>query len=192
MYKKSFWLLAQLAMVAALPLHGWMSSGEPTVDPFCQEQECSCGHASCKLPRKPPPPKKVTKKIMEEQEVFGCTIDCMDGRVQDAVKNYMKEHYGVNWVDVITEPGPNKILAENTNRPIVENIKKRLEVSVKRHGAKIVTIVGHEECAGNPVGKEEQIAHLKKAKKTVEGFGLGVKVVLLWVGKGWKKAELVG
>ena len=115
----------------------------------------------------------------------------MDGRIQDAVKNYIKEHYGVDYVDMVTEPGPNKILAENSNHPIVENIKKRVGISVEHHGAKVVAVVGHFGCAGNPVEKEEQIGHLREAKKTVESFGFGVDVILLWVGQGWDKAELV-
>lgn len=122
---------------------------------------------------------------------FACAINCMDGRVQDAVKNYLKENYGVDFVDMVTEPGPNKILAENTDTPIIENIKKRVEVSVEHHGTKVVAIVGHFGCAGNLVGKEEQIGHLQKAKKAVEGFGFNAEIVLLWVGQGWDKAELV-
>ena len=44
---------------------------------------------------------------------FACAINCMDGRVQGAVKNYIKENYKIDYVDMVTEPGPNKILAEN-------------------------------------------------------------------------------
>src|SRR3989344_4824023 len=122
---------------------------------------------------------------------FACAINCMDGRVQEAVKNYLKENYGVDYVDMVTEPGPNKILAENTNAPIVENIKKRVGISVEHHGSKVIAIVGHFGCAGNPVEKEEQISHLKQAQKTVESFGFDAKIILLWVGDGWQKAELI-
>ncbi len=30
-------------------------------------------------------------RLAAKQEKFACAINCMDGRVQDAVKNYMKE-----------------------------------------------------------------------------------------------------
>lgn len=128
---------------------------------------------------------------MEGKGTFSCAVNCMDGRVQDAVKNYIKNQYGVDYVDVVTEPGPNRILAERINKPVIDDIKKRLDISVNHHGAKIVALAGHFGCAGNPVGKEEQIAHLKEAKKTVESFGFSVKVILLWVGEDWQKAELV-
>ncbi|MEK7562696.1 MAG: carbonic anhydrase [Patescibacteria group bacterium] len=129
---------------------------------------------------------------MENNKIFACAINCMDGRVQDVVKNYMKENYGVNYVDMITEPGPNKILASpELAEGLVENIKKRVEVSVHHHGSKVVAIVGHDGCAGNPATKEEQIKHLQKAKEAVENFGMGVDVVLLYVNGDWTTVEKI-
>lgn len=128
---------------------------------------------------------------MATNKKFTCAINCMDGRVQDAVKNYMQKNYGVDYVDMVTEPGPNKILADNADKAIVENIKKRVEISVHHHGSKIVAIVGHFGCAGNPTEKEEQIKHLQKAKTTVEGFGFSVEIILLWVDGDWQTVELI-
>lgn len=115
----------------------------------------------------------------------------MDGRVQDAVKNYMKENYSVDYVDIVTEPGPNKILAENIDTAVIENIKKRVDISVKHHGSKIVAIIGHFGCAGNPAEKEEQIEHLKKAEETVKSFGFPVEIILLWVNGDWQTVEKI-
>jgi len=123
--------------------------------------------------------------------MFACAINCMDGRVQDAVKNYMQKSYGVDYVDMVTEPGPNKILADNSEKAVIENIKKRVEVSVHHHGSKVVAIVGHFGCAGNPTEKEEQIKHLQKAKLSVESFGFPVETILLWVDGDWKTVELI-
>lgn len=128
---------------------------------------------------------------MTSDKKFACAINCMDGRVQDAVKNYMKENYSVDYVDMVTEPGPNKILAENIDKAIIENIKKRVKVSVHHHGSKVVAIVGHFGCAGNPTEKEEQIKHLKKAKETVKSFGFPVEIILLWVDGDWKTVEKI-
>jgi len=128
---------------------------------------------------------------MISQNNFACAINCMDGRVQDAIKNYMKENYGVDWVDMVAEPGPNKILADNQEKSIIENIKKRVGVSVHHHGSKVVAIVGHFGCAGNPTEKEEQIGHLRKAKETVEKFGFPVEIVLLWVNGDWQTVERI-
>ena len=112
-------------------------------------------------------------------------------RIGFVIKDYMKLNYGVDYVDMVTEPGPNKILADDTAEETVENIKKRVEVSVHHHGAKVVAIVGHFGCAGNPVEKAEQIEHLREAKKTFEMFKFPVEVILLWVAGDWKTVELV-
>ena len=134
-------------------------------------------------------------KPMDTHSTFACAINCMDGRTQDAVKNFMQEHFGVDYVDMVTEPGPNKILADNakqdSERLIVENIQKRVGISVQYHGTKYIAIVGHFGCAGNPVSKEEQIKHLREAKKTVESFGFHAKLVLLWVDQDFKKALFI-
>ena len=115
----------------------------------------------------------------------------MDGRVQDAVKNFMQKNYGVDYVDMVTEPGPNKILADNTDLSVIENIKKRVEVSVHHHGSKVIAIVGHFGCAGNPTEKEEQIAHLNQAEATVKGFGFDAEVIKLWADGDWTTVEKI-
>jgi len=125
------------------------------------------------------------------KNTFSCAINCMDGRVQDTVKNYMKSNCKVNFVDMVTEPGPNKILAENLNAPIVENIKKRVEISVNHHGSKVIAIAGHFGCAGNPTEKENQIKQLQMAKKTVVSFGFNVEIMLLWVDSDWETVEKI-
>jgi len=128
-------------------------------------------------------------RILDKIGTFACAINCMDGRVQKPVAHYIKENYGVDYVDMVTEPGPNKILAENSNVPIIENIRKRVEISVVHHGSKVVAIVGHFGCAGNPTEKEKQIKHLKEAKKTVKSFGFDSEIILLWVNGDWKTVE---
>ncbi len=128
---------------------------------------------------------------MTTEKKFACAVNCMDGRIQDAVKSYMKEHYNVEYVDMVTEAGVNKVLAENTDTAMIENIKKRVGVSTHHHGTTAVAVVGHFGCAGNPVEKAEHIKHLHEAKKTIESFGLDVQVVPLWVDGDWKTVEKV-
>lgn len=120
---------------------------------------------------------------------FATAINCMDGRTQQSVSDWMKKAFCVDYVDTITEPGPNKILAEKTEE--VESIKRRVLISVGKHGSKHIAIVGHHDCAGNPVGEELQVAHIARAIKTVESWGLNVNVVGLWVDENWKVNKIV-
>ena len=43
---------------------------------------------------------------------FCTAINCVDGRVQVPVINYLKKRFKVDYVNVVSEPGPSKILAE--------------------------------------------------------------------------------
>ena len=42
---------------------------------------------------------------------FYTAINCMDGRIQESVTNYIKKKYNVLFVDMITSAGPVKILS---------------------------------------------------------------------------------
>jgi hypothetical protein len=122
---------------------------------------------------------------------FATTINCMDGRGQLPVIEWAKREYGVDYVDTITEPGPVRILAEATDALALESIRRRLNISVTRHGSTHVAIVAHADCAGNPVDRETQIHQLRSAAATILSWGLGVQVDLLWVGDNWQ-VERVG
>ena len=63
---------------------------------------------------------------------FGTAINCMDGRTQIPVINYLKNKFDLDYVDTITEPGPNKILADRSESELLKSIKNRLDISVNK------------------------------------------------------------
>ncbi len=117
---------------------------------------------------------------------FVTAINCMDGRVQVPVIAWLKADTGADYVDNITEPGPVKILAEGRNRLLLGSIRRRVKISVERHGSRLVAIIAHYDCAGNPVDEEAQRLQLECAIRRVESWGLGVRVVGLWVNERWQ------
>jgi hypothetical protein len=116
---------------------------------------------------------------------FAAAINCMDGRTQSPVIEWMKLEYGVDYVDTITEPGPVRILAEAADATALESIRRRLTISVTRHGSSRVAIVAHTDCAGNPVDKQTQVSQLRAAAATVLSWSMGVQVDMLWLGESW-------
>jgi len=114
-------------------------------------------------------------------KIFATAINCMDGRVQIPVIEWLKRQYGVDYVDMITEPGPERLLAEGKDQTGTESIQKRLEISVARHNSNLVAVVGHHDCAGNPAGKETQLEQILAAIRTVESWNLEVRVIGLRV-----------
>ncbi len=121
---------------------------------------------------------------------FATAINCMDGRAQLPVIAYLKSKYGVDYVDAITEPGPNRILAGNRDQIDLDSIRRRLEISVMKHGSKHVVIVGHHDCAGNPVDKETQLSQIAAAVETVKSWGFPCEITGLWVDEQWKVHEV--
>ena len=81
---------------------------------------------------------------------FYPSIQCMVGRIQDSIIKYYEGSHHIAYVDVITEPGPCKILTIN-NRISVNSIIKRNEISIKKHGSKLIAISRHHDCAGKPL-----------------------------------------
>ncbi len=49
---------------------------------------------------------------MQPREGFCTVVGCMDGRIQLPVNHYVRERFGVTYVDTITEAGVNKVIAE--------------------------------------------------------------------------------
>lgn len=122
---------------------------------------------------------------------FATLITCMDGRVQDAGNNFMKNFFDSEYVDVITEPAPNKILADNVSVHIIEDIFSRIDISISCHGSSVIAIVGHYDCAGNPVDKETQDVQTSKAAELIKSKYPDKKVIGLWIDRDFKTAEII-
>lgn len=118
---------------------------------------------------------------------FGTAINCMDGRTQEPVAKYIRERYRVDYVDTITEPGPVKLL---TSGSLPASIKTRVDISTGKHGSKVVAVVGHHDCAGNPVAKDVQVEQLGKAVALLRKSYPGVEVIGLWVGDDWQAVKV--
>ena len=121
---------------------------------------------------------------------FSTAINCMDGRIQIPVIEYIKTKYNVDYVDMITEAGPVWTLSEIGESNIAESIRKRVELSVLNHRSQLIALVAHYDCAGNPVGKEAQIQQMHLAMRNVASWNLGILLIGLWVDKNWEVIEV--
>ena len=124
------------------------------------------------------------------KETFATAINCMDGRTQEPIISWAKKTFEVDYVDAITEPGPDKILAEGPDT-LVESIRNRVMISVNKHGSQNVIMVSHHDCAGNPVSKEEHLDQLKKSVDVISSWELEVKIIGVWIGEDWKVNKLI-
>ena len=99
---------------------------------------------------------------------------------------WAREHFGVYFVDSITEPGMDKLLAEGKNLSLIDWVRAKGEISTEKHNSRKAVVVGHLECAGNPVVRDEHIVHIQTAVKQVESWRLFDDVVGLLVNEDWE------
>ena len=121
---------------------------------------------------------------------FCSVISCMDGRVQLPVIRYLQKRFNVDYVDSITEAGPNLILSEAKSSSSTQAILERLKISIENHDSVGVAIVGHHDCAGNPAPKDDQIVHIQKAIQLIYQQYEGIEVIGLWVDHNWEVHEI--
>ncbi len=117
------------------------------------------------------------------QGTFATAINCMDGRTQLPVNRYMKETCGADYVDTITEPGPDGILGDQKDAALIESIRKRVEISVLKHGSKNIAIAAHHDCAGNPVELKVHLDQVDRAVELIRSWGFDCTVIPLWLGE---------
>jgi hypothetical protein len=116
---------------------------------------------------------------------FGTAINCMDGRAQLPINNWLKQKYALDYIDTITEPGPDKMLTQGKPEQ-VESIKSRVLISVNAHGSETILIAAHDDCAGNPVSKEEHIKQVKDCVIILRSWKLPVKTIIgVWINEKW-------
>lgn len=118
---------------------------------------------------------------------FGTAINCIDGRTQLPVVEWLKKNYNLDYVDMITEPGADKILSQNLNG---KELKLKVLISVEKHNSNVIAIAGHCDCAGNPVSNDEHLDQIRKGIKVITSWNLPVKAIGIWINEKWE-AELI-
>lgn len=122
---------------------------------------------------------------------FSTVINCMDGRIQLPVIQYLQKEFGIEYVDSITEPGPIGILTE-PNHPLTNSILRRLDISIDIHKSTNLAIVAHHDCAGNPQSKAVQLEQLTKAIEFIQAQYAELKIIGLWVDENRQVHKVIG
>lgn len=110
-------------------------------------------------------------------------LNCMDGRTQLPVINWIRKKYQIAFVDVITEAGMDWALASKDS---INEILRSINISIKINKSTIIFVVGHYDCRGNPVNKEAHCEHIAKALKRLKEYFPKIKIVGLWVNRRWQ------
>lgn len=111
---------------------------------------------------------------------FGTALNCIDGRTQIPVTKWIRENFNVDYVDLITEPGMDKILSHGQPTEI-ESLREKVILSITAHNSNIVAVVGHFDCAANPVSDYKHFLDIIASTRFVKSWNLPVDVIGLWV-----------
>jgi hypothetical protein len=123
-------------------------------------------------------------------KVYCTAVNCVDGSVQLPVINFLKKRFSAKYVDMITEPGPNRILSELSAPMIVNSIISRIDISLQKHLSVGIAVVGHHDCAANPSQKEEQISNIQESIIFLKNRFPNVDIIGLWVDRDWRVCEI--
>ncbi len=122
-------------------------------------------------------PRKGERLEMEPKYVT--CLNCIDGRAQLPVTRWITDNYRADFVDMITEPGINGFLAnENSN---LNDILRKVDLSREAHKTTEIFVVGHYDCAANPVDKQTHIEHIKQSVHRMKNLRPQCEVIGLWV-----------
>ncbi|MFA9398624.1 MAG: carbonic anhydrase [Clostridiaceae bacterium] len=120
---------------------------------------------------------------------FVTALNCIDGRTQIPVTNWLKENFNIAYVDLITEPGMNKVLSQGSICE-TERIKEKVIISITAHNSNLIAIVGHFDCAANPVDKYKHFSDIVKSSYVVSSWNLNVRIIGLWVDEFWNVSQV--
>lgn len=94
---------------------------------------------------------------------FAACLTRIDGRIQLPIIKWITENYDINYVDMITEPGIDKLLSNTKCDP--SKILKNLTISINKHNSDTIFIAGDHDCAANSV---KENTHKEQTIKSVD------------------------
>jgi len=98
---------------------------------------------------------------------FGVALTCIDGRIAEVVQQQLRGEWGVDFVDVVTLPGPEVAVPA---LPEQHAVWDALRISVQRHGSTRAAVVAHTDCAANAVGLDIRREQVREAVFEVRDF----------------------
>lgn len=110
---------------------------------------------------------------------FVTTLNCIDGRVQLPVIQWIMDNNNVKYTDMITLPGMDGILADKNSN--IQDILEKITVSRNVHLTDQIFIVGHHDCLANPVNDETHKKQIIKSVNRIKGHNPSCNVTGLWV-----------
>ena len=115
-------------------------------------------------------------------------LNCIDGRVQLPAIQWIKDNSAADYVDMITEPGMDGFLADQNCS--IEDICRKLKISIEKNNASMIIVVGHYDCKGNPVDESTHKEHILSSIERLKLEFTNMPMTGLWINDEWKCERL--
>lgn len=115
------------------------------------------------------------------KDTFITAVLCIDGRYRRCLVDWLTDRYGADYVDLITEPGPDRILGEHPLSEEAISVRRRVDVSLSAHASQTIAMVGHDDCAGNPVAPHIHRAQVQRSAAVLREWYPEILVVGIFV-----------
>ncbi|WBB51538.1 hypothetical protein O3597_14150 [Verrucosispora sp. WMMA2044] len=113
---------------------------------------------------------------------FATLLSCIDGRIQRPLDEWVRRHLDVEYLDTITEPGPEAVLA-TTGEARLDALLAKVRVSQRAHGSATLVVAAHSDCAGNPVSLTEHHRQLRTGLSRLAGRLPGTRLLAVHAGR---------
>lgn len=116
---------------------------------------------------------------------FATLFNCMDGRIQLPAINWIRENFNVDYVDIISEPGIDRVIAVK-DRTFMNSLHKKMNISLNSHGSNMIFVAGHYDCAGNNTDRTGHIRNIKASVEVLEKLYKDVPVIGIWINENFE------
>ena len=110
---------------------------------------------------------------------FTCCLNCIDGRIQLPVINWIKNNYDIEFVDMLTQPGMDGFIANPDSD--LNDLLEKIHISLRVHDCQEIFLVAHEDCAANPVDFETHRKQLFDSTEKIKNHFPSSKIIGIWI-----------
>ena len=95
----------------------------------------------------------------------------------------------MDYVDLMTEPGVDKVLSGGPSE-VVAAIRRKANFSLELRQTGVIAVVGHHDCLAHPVSREQHWEDIQESVRIMHSWGHAVRTLGLWVNE-WGSVDLV-
>jgi len=128
--------------------------------------------------------------MKEEKRCAGTMVGCFDGRIQIPALSFLHELWHSDWVDVVSETAPEKILSENKDRDAISHLHQNIKASLDTQGEQRIAVVAHSTCDSNAVPDDQKKEMLRATTLILQKRYPEASVIGIWIDKNGKPQQI--